>query len=147
MLWLNRLVAHLRGVQLPDLSSELSFRAVRGSGPGGQHVNKTSTKVELRWRPADTQGFTASDKSRLAAKLAPRLTGDGELLLTDHSTRSQSRNREIVTERFYGLLRDGLRREKRRRKTKPTLGSKKRRLAGKKHRGEVKRGRGRVGLD
>ena len=131
-------------MQLPDLTNELQYRAVRGSGPGGQHVNKTATKVELRWSLRDTTCFSESEKMRLAAKLVTRLTSEGELVLADHSTRSQSRNRELVTQRFYELLEHALRREKKRKKTKPTNASKRRRLEGKKRRGEVKSGRGRV---
>ena len=129
---------------LPDLLPELSYRAVRGSGPGGQHVNKTSTKVELRWSLEETVFFTEQQKIRLSAKLASRLTSDGELILTDHSTRSQSRNREIVTKRFYELLEEGLKQEKKRKKTKPTNAAKRKRLDAKKRRGEVKSGRGRL---
>ena len=129
---------------LPDLTPEITYRAVRGSGPGGQHVNKTSTKVELRWHLMDSPSFSESEKMRLTAKLAARLTTDGELVLSDHSTRSQSRNREIVTARFYELLQLALKPQKRRRKTKPTNASKRKRLDGKKRRGEVKKSRGRV---
>ena len=128
---------------LPDLSSEVTYTAARGSGPGGQHVNKANTKVELRWRLVSSAGFSDSEKVRLAAKLATRLTQDGELVLTDHSTRSQARNREAVTARFYAILEGALRREKPRRKTKPTNASKRRRLEGKRRRSEVKAGRGR----
>ena len=129
---------------LPDLSPELTYAAARGSGPGGQHVNKANTKVELRWHLASSTGFSESEKGRLSAKLATRLTQDGELVLTDHSTRSQARNREEVTKRFYAILEGALRRDKPRRKTKPTYASKKRRLEGKRRRSEVKGGRGRV---
>ena len=129
---------------LPDLSAELTYTAARGSGPGGQHVNKANTKVELRWSLASSTGFSESEKGRLSAKLATRLTQDGELVLTDHSTRSQARNREEVTKRFYAILEGALRREKPRRKTKPTLASKRRRLQGKRRRSDVKAGRGRV---
>ena len=129
---------------LPDLSAELTYTAARGSGPGGQHVNKANTKVELRWSLASSTGFGESEKGRLSAKLATRLTQDGELVLTDHSTRSQARNREEVTKRFYAILEGALRREKPRRKTKPTLASKRRRLQGKRRRSDVKAGRGRV---
>jgi len=131
-------------MKLPDLSPELSYRAVRGSGPGGQHVNKTSTKVELRWNLRESCGFSESEKTRLSAKLAHRLTTDGELVLSDHSSRSQSRNREQVTSRFYALLGDALKREKRRKKTKPTNASKRRRLEAKRRRSDIKSGRGKV---
>ena len=131
-------------MKLPDLSSELSYRAVRGSGPGGQHVNKTSTKVEVRWNLAESTAFDEEQKVRLSAKLQKRLTTQGELLLTDHSTRSQSRNRELVTERLYHLIQLSLKRDKRRKKTKPTNASKRKRLESKKRRGELKRSRGSV---
>lgn len=129
---------------LPDLSSELTYAATRGSGPGGQHVNKANTKVELRWALASSTGFSESEKARLSAKLAHRLTQDGELVLTDHSTRSQARNREEVTKRFYAILEGALKREKRRKRTKPSYASKKRRLQAKRRRGEKKSTRGRV---
>lgn len=128
----------------PALTSEISYRAVRGSGPGGQHVNKTSTKVELRWSLLETTAFTEQQKVRLSAKLESRLTTEGELILTDHSTRSQSRNREVVTKRLYALLEEALQKEKPRKKTKPTNAAKRKRLDAKKRRGEVKSGRGRV---
>lgn len=131
-------------MKLPDLRSELSYRAVTGGGPGGQHVNRAATKVEVRWRPGDSRYFTDAQRGRLAAKLAPRLTGDGELVLSDHATRSQSRNRERVTARLYEVVERALRREKPRRKTKPTKASKRRRLEGKRRRGEKKAARGRV---
>ncbi len=131
-------------MQIPDLTSEVSYRAVRGSGPGGQHVNKTSTKVELRWNLAESAFFNEQQKIRLSAKLATRITSEGELILTDHSTRSQSRNREIVTKRLYQLLEEALKKDKLRKKTKPTNAAKRKRLDNKKRRGEVKSGRGRV---
>ncbi len=131
-------------MHLPDLSTELSYRAVRGSGPGGQHVNKTSTKVELRWSLPESAFFSEQQKVRLSAKLASRLTSEDELILTDHSTRSQSRNREIVTKRLYQLLEEALKKDKLRKKTKPTNAAKRKRLDNKKRRGEVKSGRGQV---
>ena len=131
-------------MRLPDFSPELTYRAVRGSGPGGQHVNKVATKVELRWRPGATACFGAGDRERLTAKLASRLTADGDLVLTDHSTRSQSRNRELVTARLYALVEQALRREKPRRRTKPTNAGKRRRLERKRRRGTLKAGRARV---
>jgi len=131
-------------MRLPDLSSELTYRAVRGSGPGGQHVNKTSTRVELRWSLWESASFSESEKQRLAAKLRARLTTDGELILADHSSRSQHRNRDAVTKRFYALLAEAFRREKPRKKTKPTNASKRRRLESKRRRSQVKSGRGKV---
>ena len=129
---------------VPDLTDELSYRAVRGTGPGGQHVNKVATKVELRWSLVNSAALTEGERDRLSAKLAARLNRAGELVLTDQSTRSQSRNREVVTERFYAVLSEALRPQKRRKRTKPTNASKRERLQVKRKRSDVKKGRGRV---
>ncbi len=132
---------------LPDLSTEIQYKAIRSSGAGGQHVNKTSTQVELRWSLINTAGFSESEIGRLSAKLASRLTQDGELILTDQTTRSQVQNRESVTKRFYDLLRWGLQTAKPRRATKPSAAASKERLAQKRRRGETKSQRGHLPED
>ena len=125
-----------------QLDQELQFRAIRGSGPGGQHVNKVATKVEVRWKLTDTKAFSEAEIVRLSAKLHTRLNSDGELILTDHSTRSQHRNREKVLERFYQLLRRALHTPKKRKPTKPSQASRAKRLETKRRRSEVKSRRG-----
>lgn len=127
-----------------DLSSELSYKAVRGGGPGGQHVNKTSTKVEVRWDLWASPSFTEEEKMRLSAKLSSRLTQAGELILTDHSSRSQAINRELVTARLYQVLEDALKVQKPRRKTRPSAASRAKRLQAKRYKSSIKSGRGRI---
>jgi ribosome-associated protein len=124
--------------------SELSFRASRSGGPGGQHVNTSSTRVELAWNVAETPSLTEEQRARVQTKLANRINTEGVLLLTEGGSRSQHQNREAVTERFQELLRQALHVPKPRRKTKPPRASREKRLQSKRHRSEVKRLRGPV---
>ncbi|MEJ2217035.1 MAG: alternative ribosome rescue aminoacyl-tRNA hydrolase ArfB [Gemmatimonadota bacterium] len=119
-------------------ASELTFRASRSGGPGGQHVNTSSTKVELLWDVAGSPSLTEKQRARLLKRLANRIDGDGVLHLTEGGSRSQHRNREAVTERFARLVRTALRKRKRRVPTKPTKASKERRLQTKKKRSRKK---------
>lgn len=119
--------------------SELTFRASRAGGPGGQHVNTSSTRVELVWDVAGSPSVTETQRRRIRSKLANRVSQEGLLQLADASTRSQHRNREAVTERFRELLEEALTVAKPRKKTKPTRASRERRLQAKKQRSEVKR--------
>lgn len=126
---------------------ELTESFMRASGPGGQHVNKTSSAVELRFEAARSPNLPGPVKARLKRLSGRRWTTEGALVLQCDETRSQARNREIVRERLVDLIRAALVKPKRRIPTKPTLGSKKRRLKEKKVRGEVKARRGRVDPD
>ena len=123
---------------------ELQFQTSRSSGPGGQNVNKVESRVELRFRVADSQLLTDEQKQTLLEKLAPRLTAEGELLVTAQEDRSQLRNRETALLKFHQLLTKTLHKPKARRPTKPSKGAVRQRLESKKKHGDKKANRGRV---
>jgi ribosome-associated protein len=131
-----------RGVSVPE--AELEVRAVRSSGPGGQSVNTTDSKVELRWDLEATTALTDAQRERVRERLASRLTDDGVLILRGSEHKSQHRNRAAVYSRFQALVGEALEPPKQRRSTRPTRASKERRLRGKKHRGELKQLRKRL---
>ncbi|OON70736.1 alternative ribosome rescue aminoacyl-tRNA hydrolase ArfB [Hymenobacter sp. CRA2] len=129
---------------LPPLNAflpELQFQTARSSGPGGQNVNKVESKVEVRFRVADSALLTDEQKQRLQEKLASRLTTEGDLIVTSQEDRSQSRNKELALQKFYEVLTKALHRPKARRATKPSAGAVRKRLESKKKNSEKKANR------
>ncbi|HEY3697490.1 alternative ribosome rescue aminoacyl-tRNA hydrolase ArfB [Phenylobacterium sp.] len=122
---------------------ELVERFVKASGPGGQHVNKTSSAVELRFDVRNSPSLPDDVRARLERLAGSRLTLDGVIVLFAQNARSQEMNRQDARERLIELIRRAAVAPKRRKATRPTYASKLRRLDGKSRRSGVKAGRGR----
>ncbi len=120
---------------------EISEAASRAGGPGGQHVNKTSTRVTLRWNVRDSATLSPAQRALLLERLGPRLTRSGSLVVHAAGTRSRGKNREAARERLAELVRDALRVSRRRVPTRPSKGARERRLTEKKQRGATKQQR------
>ncbi|MEN8157211.1 MAG: alternative ribosome rescue aminoacyl-tRNA hydrolase ArfB [Bacteroidota bacterium] len=120
---------------------EVSYRTSRSSGPGGQHVNKTESRVELIWNPGESVCLDERQKEMVSLRLRSRLTDRGSLIMASEKYRSQHRNREEVTERFLQLVTASLIPQKKRHPTRPTRSSREKRIKQKKIRGEIKRTR------
>lgn len=127
---------------VPD--EELRFRASRAGGPGGQHVNKASTKVEVRWNVARSPSLSESQRRRILERLANRIDAKGVLRVAAGSRRSQLLNREAAVSRLRTLVRAALHRPRPRKRTTPPASATKQRLEAKRRRGALKRERRRV---
>jgi ribosome-associated protein len=127
-------------------AGDLTVRAVRSSGPGGQNVNKVSSKVELRFDLAGTQALADDAKERLRAMARSRLDADGQLIVTSQAERDLPRNLDDARAKLAELVARALVPPRPRKATRPTAGSRRRRIEAKKHVGAIKRGR-RAGAD
>ncbi len=126
--------------------NEIEEDFIRSPGPGGQHVNKTESAVQLRFNARRSKALSNAIYLRLVPLAGSRLTKDGVMVITANQYRERERNREDALGRLIDLIRAAAVPPKHRRATKPTKGSKERRLDGKQKRGETKKGRGRPGL-
>jgi ribosome-associated protein len=126
---------------IPD--AELEIRASRAGGPGGQHVNTSSTRVEVRWNVETSARLSPVERERLRTKLAGRIDGEGWLRIVAAETRSQARNREAAIRRLHALVEQALVVPKTRRPTRVPSAEKARRLVEKRRRSATKRERGR----
>ena len=127
-------------VSIPDEKFEWKF--IRSSGPGGQNVNKVASAVQLRFLLPRNVSLPVAARNRLRRLAGQRLIDDGSILISARSERSQEQNRRDALERLAELIRAALIEPKIRKKTRPTLGSKERRIESKKRRGTTKQGRG-----
>ena len=125
-------------------AAELEEAASRSGGPGGQHVNKASTRVTLRWNLRESRAIGPVRRARLLARLGTRLTRSGELIVHASRHRSRARNRELARERIAELVGEALRVRRKRVATKPGKASKARRVESKRRRAVVKHTRTRV---
>jgi ribosome-associated protein len=127
--------------------TELDVRVSRSSGAGGQHVNKTSSRVEIFWNVVCSRALSEEQRARLREKLASRLTTEGSIRVVASDMRSQSRNRELAEERLADIVRRALVIPRKRRATKPTRASKEARLDSKKRHSTKKRDRRNTVID
>lgn len=130
-------------IQIPH--DEFSFQFARSSGPGGQNVNKVNSKATLRWRPLESPSLPDDVRQRFATRFASKLLTDGSILISCEKSRSQLLNRIGCLEQLASWLKEVATPPKKRRPTKPTKGSKTRRLNEKRRRSDTKRMRGSPG--
>jgi ribosome-associated protein len=127
-----------RSITIPD--DELRFTFTTSSGPGGQHANKASTRVEVTWN-VDESKLPDRTKERIRGRLRHRIDSSGTLRVGSERHRSQTRNREDALERLAALVANALKPEKKRTPTAPSRAARERRLSDKKHRAGIKRAR------
>jgi ribosome-associated protein len=123
------------------LITELTFKAIKSSGAGGQHVNKVSSKVVLNFILTNSQVFSEEQRALLFKNLANRLTTEGVLILQSDDSRSQHKNKELVIKRFLEIIKQGLKVPKKRKQTKVPKAVKLKRLSKKKQQADKKANR------
>ena len=121
--------------------AELEYRATRSGGPGGQHVNTSSTRVEVSWDVAGSPSLTPEQRAQLVLRLGRKLDSTGRLRLVSSGTRSQLRNKQDVTERLQSIIASALATRKKRKPTNPSRAAKAARLQEKRRRAATKRDR------
>lgn len=121
--------------------AELEVLATTASGPGGQHVNRSQTRVVLRWNVQRSGSVSDEQRERILERLGSRISREGVLQVAAEDHRSQARNRDLARQRFAALVAGALRRPKKRKRTRPTRASKRRRVDEKKKRGALKQQR------
>lgn len=127
-------------IPIPErfFEKEFTFTATRSSGPGGQHVNKVSSKVELRWSVRDSELISEEEREMITEKLSNRINKEGELILISQEERSQIKNKEKAVKLFYELISKALQKPKKRKKKRVTKAEKEKRLSEKKKTSEKK---------
>lgn len=137
----------LNSMNTENLIKELSFKAIRSGGAGGQHVNKVSSKIELTFDVENSNELSDEQKQTLLKKLTTRLTKENVLILFCDESRSQHRNKEIAIKRFLDVIKNGLKKVKPRKATKPSKSAIRKRLKSKKKRSEKKTNRQKPDLE
>ncbi len=127
--------------QIAGLKEELNYTTARGSGPGGQHVNKVETKVVLRWSVANSDHISEKQRSQLLRKLSAKLTKDQELIIATDACRSQLRNKELAFKKLVTLINKSLKEHKTRKATKPSKSAVEKRIKQKKQLSDKKKWR------
>jgi len=130
------------GIIIPE--HELEITSSRSGGAGGQHVNKTSTKITLRWNVKNTSALTDEQKQRVLEKIASQITADGDLIIHSSATRSQEQNRKMALVRLGQIISKALYVPKKRMATRVSKGAKEARLQEKSHRGAIKKLRSKI---
>jgi len=130
-------IAVKNGIAIPE--HEIRITTSRAGGPGGQHVNKASTKITLHWNPSQSAALTDEQKERVLKNLESQLTFDGDLVIYNRSTRSQAQNKKLALDELAKRIRKALYIPKRRMKTKVPKEAKEKRIQAKKQRSEVKK--------
>lgn len=140
----NHLSESARILSYRSFDKELIFQTSRSSGPGGQNVNKTETRVELRFDVFNSQLLSNEEKELIFLKLKTKISSEGILIIAVQDSRSQLANKQLAEQRFLELLANALRKQKSRKATKPSAASQKRRLITKRYNSLKKELRGRI---